>query len=78
MYQVVGQFCQVILLYPNEGASAERKGPPDLGNSKSLGLRVPPVALRVQVPNHSVLGFWVVIIVVQVLGKYMIIRYLNL
>ena len=27
-------------------------------------------------PN-SVLGFWVIVIVVQVLGKYMIIRYLD-
>ena len=32
---------------------------------------------RVHVPNNWVLGFWVIVIVVQVLGKYMIIRYLD-
>ena len=32
---------------------------------------------RVQVPNSSVLGFWVMIIIVQVLSKYMIIRYMD-
>ena len=32
---------------------------------------------RVQVPNNLVLGFWVVGIAVQVLGQYMIIRYLD-
>ena len=32
---------------------------------------------RVQVPNNWVLGFRVVAIVVQVLGEYMIIRYLD-
>ena len=35
------------------------------------------VAQRVHVPNNQVLGFWVFIILVQVLGKYMIIRYLD-
>ena len=32
---------------------------------------------RVQVPNNWVLGFWVIVIIVQVLGKFMIIRYLD-
>ena len=32
---------------------------------------------RVQVPKNWVLGFWVIVIIVQVLGKYMIIRYLD-
>ena len=32
---------------------------------------------RVQVPHNQVLGFWVIVILVQVLGKYMIIRYLD-
>ena len=39
---------------------------------EGLGLR-----FRVQVPNNVVLGFWVIVIIVQVLGKYMIIRYLD-
>ena len=30
---------------------------------------------RVQVPNDLVFGFWVIVITVQVLGKYMIIGY---
>ena len=34
-------------------------------------------AERVQVRNNWVLGFGVIVIVVQVLGKYMIIRYLD-
>ena len=29
------------------------------------------------VPNSWVLGFWVIVVVVQVLGKYMIIGYLD-
>ena len=32
---------------------------------------------RVHVPNNWVLGFWVIVITVQVLGKYMYIRYLD-
>ena len=32
---------------------------------------------RVHVPNNSVLGIWVVVIIVQVSGKYMIIGYLD-
>ena len=32
---------------------------------------------RVQVPNNQVLGFWVIVIVVLVLGTYMIIGYLD-
>ena len=34
-------------------------------------------AQRVHVPNNEVLGFWVIVIIVQVLGKYMIIMYLD-
>ena len=37
----------------------------------------PSPALRVQVPNNSVLGFWGIVIVVEVLGKYMMTRYLD-
>ena len=33
--------------------------------------------MRVHVPNNYVLGFWVIVIVVLVLGKYVIIRYLD-
>ena len=29
------------------------------------------------IPNNLVLGFWVVVIIVQGLGQYMIIRYLD-
>ena len=36
-----------------------------------------PKTQRVQVPNNKVLGFWVIVTIVQVLGKYMIIRYLD-
>ena len=32
---------------------------------------------RVQVPNNLVLGFWAIVIIMQVLGEYMIIRYLD-
>ena len=32
---------------------------------------------RVQVPNNLVLGCWVIGMIVQVLGKYVIIRYLD-
>ena len=35
------------------------------------------LARRVQVPNNYVLGFRVIVIIVQVLGKYMIIMYLD-
>ena len=35
------------------------------------------ITLRVQVPNNLVLGFWVRIFLVQVLGKYIIVRYLD-
>ena len=33
--------------------------------------------LRVHVPDNWLLRFWVIGIIVQVLGKYMIIRYLD-
>ena len=33
--------------------------------------------LRVHVPNNWVLGIWVIVLIVLVLGKYMIIRYLD-
>ena len=35
------------------------------------------VTQRVHVPNNWGLGFWVVVIIVLVLGKYMIIKYLD-
>ena len=35
------------------------------------------VGFRVQVPNNQVLDFRVIVMMVQVLGKYMIIRYLD-
>ena len=35
------------------------------------------MAQRVHVPNNSVLGSRVIVIIVQVLGKYMIIRHLD-
>ena len=34
-------------------------------------------SLRVHVPNNCVLGLWVIVSIVLVLGKYMIIRYLD-
>ena len=43
--------------------------PPRLG---VLGL-----SRRVHVPNNGVLGVWVIVIMVQVRGKYMISRYLD-
>ena len=33
--------------------------------------------LRVHVPNNQVLGIWVIVIVGQVLGKYVIIGHLD-
>ena len=39
--------------------------------------KVAQVTQRVHVPNNWVLGFWVVVIMVQVLGKYMTIGYLD-
>ena len=41
------------------------------------GLGVEDSSQRVRVPNNSVLGFWAIVIVVQVSGKYMIFRYLD-
>ena len=35
------------------------------------------LSIRVPVPNNWVLRIWVIAIVVQVLGKYMIIGYLD-
>ena len=32
---------------------------------------------KVHVPNNKVLGFWVIAIMIQVLGKYMILGYLD-
>ena len=47
--------------------------------SAALGLPclVYRVSLRVHVPNNWVLRALVIVIIVQVLGKYMIIRYLD-
>ena len=36
-----------------------------------------PQTLRVQVPNNWVLGIWVIVVIVQVWGKYMINGYLD-
>ena len=38
-------------------------------------VRVLPI--RVQIPNNYVLGFRIIVTIVQVRGKYMIIRYLD-
>ena len=35
------------------------------------------LTLRVHVPNNLVLGIWVIVIIVQVWGKCIIIRYLD-
>ena len=35
------------------------------------------IGFRVQVPNVQVLWIWVIVTLVQVLGKYMTIRYLD-
>ena len=35
------------------------------------------IALRVQVSNNQVLGYWVIVIIVQVLGKCVSIGYLD-
>ena len=48
----------------------------------STSLRLPildgaSLTQRVQVPNNQVLGLWVIGNIVQVLGTYMIIRYLD-
>ena len=53
--------------------------PPASSAFQTPYLRNPGSAIpqRVHVPNNQVLGFWVIVIVVQVLGKYMIIRYLD-
>ena len=41
-----------------------------------IGFRVLGLGFR-EVPNNLVLGFWVMVIIVQIVGKYMIIRYLD-
>ena len=38
---------------------------------------VHPITQRVHVPNNWVLGIWVIVIIVQVLGEHMMIRYLD-
>ena len=35
------------------------------------------IILRVQVPDNQVLGYWVIVVIVQVLGKYRIVGYLD-
>ena len=40
-------------------------------------LQVGYITQRVRVPNNLVLGFWVIVIIIQVLGKYMVISYLD-
>ena len=46
-----------------------------MGIQRYIGSRVQ--GLRVQVTNNLVLGFWVALITVQVLGRYVIVRYLD-
>ena len=43
----------------------------------ALASPVNTVSQRVQVPNNELLWFWVIVTIVQVWGKYMIIRYLD-
>ena len=58
---------------------------PELGtlNTKTLARKaqtlkpIVPLTLGVHIPNTWVLGIWVIVIIVQVLGKYMILRYLD-
>ena len=50
---------------------------PDGGRTGALQSLLSRKILRVQVPNMQVLGIWVIVILVQVLGKYMIIGYLD-
>ena len=45
---------------------------------KTRGLLVLGLIQRVQVPNNQVLGIWLIVLIVQVLGKCMIITYLDL
>ena len=40
-------------------------------------LKLGTLSLRVHVPNNWVLRIWVIVIIVLVLGKYMIIWYLD-
>ena len=46
-----------------------------MGIQRYIGSRVQ--GLRVQVTNNLVLGCWVAVITVQVLGRYVIVRYLD-
>ena len=48
--------------------------PPCLPQRREIKFRE-GVAQRVQVPNNQVDGIWLTIIIAQVFGKYMIIRY---
>ena len=41
------------------------------------GVKLYCLTQRVHVPNNKVPGIWVIVIIVQVSGKYMIIRYLD-
>ena len=43
----------------------------------SLVPAVDGIPLRVHVPNNKIFGFWVIVIIVQVLGRYMVIEYLD-
>ena len=45
------------------------------GSMIGLGLRA--LTQSVHVPNNQELRFWVIVIMTQVWGKYMIIRYLH-
>ena len=45
--------------------------------AQGLGFRVWRLGFGIQVPNNEVLGLGVIVIMIQVSGKYMIIRYLD-
>ena len=53
------------------------KGYSILGSILGYPLNYVDLTQRVQVPNNQVLGFWVMVFIVQALGKYMIIGYLD-
>ena len=67
----VGRFASVPILAPHDASPIA-----------SLSLQKSPareqcLTQRIHVPNNEVLGFWVVVAIVQVLGKYMIFKYLD-
>ena len=64
--------------YPDSRGSWPFKGSQDPGAYRCIwGLGIKGLGFRVPAPNNSVLGYWAIVIIVQVLGKYMIIGYLD-